>query len=236
VAIRARTLGRDGAPAPRPLALRRLGAATAAAIVVLAPWVVYNLTRFEHPVLLSSQLEATLAGANCEDTYAGEFVGGLTTTCMYGLDPNEDQSVTARILRARVRRFVGDNVERVPVVMAARVGRVLGVFRPAKQINVDVALEGRDRRLAWVMLGWSYVVTIGAVAGAVILRRRGRAVFPLLVPLATVLVTVAVTYGTNRFRATGETCLVVLAAVAVDALWRRASKGPGGPVPATGAG
>ena len=33
-----------------------------------------------------------------------------------------------------------------------------------------------------------------------------------------VLVSVALTYGTNRFRATGEAALAVLAAIALDAL------------------
>jgi hypothetical protein len=38
---------------------------------------------------------------------------------------------------------------------------------------------------------------------------------------AVVLVSTAVTYGTTRFRAAAETSLVVLAAVAADALWSR---------------
>jgi hypothetical protein len=38
---------------------------------------------------------------------------------------------------------------------------------------------------------------------------------------AIVIFTVLVTYGSNRFRAPAETSLVVLAAIAVDALWRR---------------
>jgi hypothetical protein len=38
------------------------------------------------------------------------------------------------------------------------------------------------------------------------------------------LVTVAATYGTNRFRASAETSLVVLAAVAIGAAWKRLSR------------
>jgi len=36
-----------------------------------------------------------------------------------------------------------------------------------------------------------------------------------------VLFTVALTYATDRFRASAETALAVLAGVAVDALWNR---------------
>jgi hypothetical protein len=46
-------------------------------------------------------------------------------------------------------------------------------------------------------------------------------VFPLVVLPAVVLFTVAVTYATDRFRASAETALAVLAAVALDAAWRR---------------
>ena len=63
---------------------------------------------------------------------------------------------------------------------------------------------------------------IAAIAGAVIVhRRRGPPVFPLVVVPGVVLFTVALTYATDRFHASAETALAVLAAVAVDALWQR---------------
>jgi 4-amino-4-deoxy-L-arabinose transferase-like glycosyltransferase len=199
--------------------------ATAIAVGVTLPWIAYNLTRFEHPVLLSSQLEATLAGANCDDTYEGRQLGLITSTCLGGLDPLADQSVNGRILRTRAREFVADHASRAPVVAAARVGRVLGVYRPGTQIDADVALEGRERPVAVAGLLTGYLLTIGAVAGAVVLNRRRTArLFPLLVLPAIVIVTVALTYGTTRFRASAETSLAILAAVAIDALWRRAKR------------
>lgn len=196
--------------------------ATVAAVAVTLPWVAYNLTRFEHPVFLSVQLEATLAGANCTDTYSGAQLGGLTSTCLAGIDVFEDQSVNARILRARVREFVGANLDRLPVVVAARVGRITGVFRPRAQLDLDAVLEGRERPVAVAATVGGAVATLLAIAGAVALRRRRRiAVWPLAILPGLVLLTVALTYGTNRFRAIGETSLLVLAAVAIDAGWRR---------------
>jgi hypothetical protein len=106
--------------------------------------------------------------------------------------------------------------------MAARVGRVAGVYRPAQQVDIDVFVEGRERPLAIAGLFAGYATAIAAIAGAVIVhRRRGPPVFPLVVVPGVVLFTVALTYATDRFRASAETALAVLAAVAVDALWQR---------------
>ncbi len=62
-------------------------------------------------------------------------------------------------------------------------------------------------------------MTLLAVAGAVLLRRRREAVFPLLAPVVTVLATCALFYAATRFRATAEGALCLLAAVALDAAW-----------------
>ena len=53
------------------------------------------------------------------------------------------------------------------------------------------------------------------------LRRRRAVVWPLLVPFALVTLISAFGYGTIRFRVPAEVSIVVLAAVAIDALWRR---------------
>jgi 4-amino-4-deoxy-L-arabinose transferase-like glycosyltransferase len=194
-------------------------AGISATLLVLAPWVIFNIARFDHPVYLSSQLDATLAGANCNDTYHGPTLGLVSSTCMPGdLDPHADQSTQAIELRRRFREFVGDNTSRLPAVVAARLGRVLGLYHPRAQIEVDNVLEGREHRVAWAGMISAYVLELGAIAGAIQLHRRRRVVYPLLVLPAIVLFTVALTYGTNRFRASGETSIVVLAAVAIDAL------------------
>ena len=190
---------------------------------------VYNLSRFDEPVWLSSQLEPTLAGANCVDTYRGPGLGFTSTTCLRDIEFDAEESRTARLLRSRTADFVGDNLDRVPVVVAARVGRVLGVYRPGQQIDLDVVFEGRERPVAVAALVGSYLVTGAAIVGAVLLRRRRTGpMFPLLVLPAIAIVTVALTYGTTRFRATAETSLAILAGVAlaaaVDAVRTRSSR------------
>jgi hypothetical protein len=69
------------------------------------------------------------------------------------------------------------------------------------------------------------IATPFAVAGAVVARRRGVRVWPLLVGVIGVVATAAVTYGNQRFRAVVEPSVVVLAAIALvaaaEALARR---------------
>jgi len=54
--------------------------------------------------------------------------------------------------------------------------------------------------------------------GFIVLRRRGKPVWILVAPLITVTATALLTYGSVRFRHSGELAIVVLAAVALDAL------------------
>lgn len=204
--------------------LARAGAATLVAMVLVAPWVGYNLARFRHPVFLSSQLETTLAGSNCDDTYYGRDMGLFTQNCLslYRLGPHEDESVSAQTLRKGATHYIRTHLRRAPVIAAARVGRVTGVYRVSQQIDLDVFVEGRERPLVIVGLLAGYVTAVAAIAGALVLRRRrGPPVFPLVAMPAVVLFTVALTYATDRFRASAETALAVLAAVALDALWQR---------------
>jgi hypothetical protein len=114
-------------------------------------------------------------------------------------------------------------MSRLPVVMAARVGRVTGLFRPKQQWDYDIYLEGRERPLATAALVNTYLIEIGAVAGIIVFAStRPRApLFPLLVLPTIVFFTVATTYGTNRFRASMETSLAILTAIAIDAAYGR---------------
>jgi hypothetical protein len=53
----------------------RIGAIAAAAIVLIGPWVGYNLVRFEKPVLLSNGLGPTLIGGSCDAAFYGSKIG-----------------------------------------------------------------------------------------------------------------------------------------------------------------
>ncbi len=202
--------------------LRWIGAATTATALVLAPWIVFNLTRFDRPVLLSSQFGGTLAVANCDDTYYGRFLGYWSLQCSVpvALEAHEDgldQSGQEARLRQHAIDYISDHKGRVPAVVAARWGRMVGVFRPGEYVDLEQLPEGRERWLAYSNLLSLWVVLALAVTGTLILRRRKAPLLPLVVAPLIVLIAVTIAFYNPRYRASAETALVVLAAVAIDA-------------------
>ena len=57
---------------------------------VIAPWTIYNSTRFVHPVLLSAQFDPLLASANCDSVYYGELQGYFDINCAHAI-ANKDR-------------------------------------------------------------------------------------------------------------------------------------------------
>ena len=213
--------GRGRAPWRRRLALLGVGAVAFSAIV--GPWVVFNLIRFDHPVILSENLGGTLATSNCDAVYYGDQVGYWNYFCgqrileEHGIGPYEFKGAADRILREEAFRYISEHKGRVPVVVAARMGRISGLYEPRQEAQLDVFLENTEQGVSDAGLVAYYLMAAAAIAGAVVLRRRREAVLPLLAPIVTVLVTVALFYAATRFRATAEGALCLLAAVAIDA-------------------
>jgi 4-amino-4-deoxy-L-arabinose transferase-like glycosyltransferase len=197
--------------------LERGALAGVVALVVTAPWVGANLVRFEHPATLSTQMGPTLEVGNCDETYHEPFLGAWSFACASTVD-SSDRSVLDRVTRERALTYVGDHLDRLPVVTAARLGRTWGVYSPLRQLDFDVFAEARPLPAARVGLGMYYLVALASVLGVVALRRRGVPSFPLTVWLLNVAITVVVFYGSTRFRAPAEPFLVVLAAVGADSL------------------
>ena len=104
--------------------------------------------------------------------------------------------------------------------MAARVGRVFELYRP------DPFTFGRP----WVrvlMLGGWYGLIPFAIAGALVLRRRRTTLLPIVATVAAVTTSVALTWGSLRFRVPVDVAFVVLGAVALDAVLPRSNRGRG---------
>ena len=119
---------------------------------------------------------------------------------------------------AIVLDYIGDHRDRLPAVVTARVTRTFALGHIDSQVHFDKFAEGRPLGASWAGVGMFYAVAVGAVAGAVILRRRGVPSFPLTSAVVNVLITAVAFYGSTRFRAPAEPALVLLGAVAVDAL------------------
>jgi len=213
-----------------------LGASVAAALVVIAPWTIYNTTRFQHPELLSSQFGPLLASANCDSTYFGQQQGYFDITCnaaidaAHGITVADDESQQDAVDRRAAFDYIRGHLGRLPTVEGTRLLRVVGLYHPTAYARADWYVEGRDPEwISFAALYTFWAVAPAALAGAVVLRRRARRradgpgdgappVFPLLAPVLVVVVTVLVTYASTRFRTTAEPALAVLAAVAIDAL------------------
>lgn len=149
-----------------------------------------------------------------------------------------DQAATTRSMR-----YYGDRVDDLPGIAAARVGRVMGVFRPAQTSNLEALVEGRELWQAWgALIGW-WVMAPLAVVGAVQLRGR-RPVWPFGAVAVLVVVVVAASLGIPRYRLGLDVVACVLAAVPL-AGWlatrwpsgfRRLGLDPGGWSPTPGLG
>lgn len=214
--------------------------ASVVAGLVLAPWVVPNLFRFDEPTTLSTQLGPTLDVANCDPTYSGPDLGSWSAACASESDAElkaqpdfatVDRSVLGNRLTDKALTYARDHADRLPVVVAARFGRAFGLYVPGSQLEFDRFAENRPMGWSQVGLGMYYVLAVASVAGVVVLRRRRVPSFPLVALVVSVAVTVVLFYGSTRFRAPAEPALVILAAVAVDALVRRLRHEPDPPSP-----
>lgn len=204
--------------APLGSARRRLlvaGTAVAATAVVVLPWTLYNLTRFQHPVIISTAQDTTLAGANCKLAYYGSGLGYWGEQCFDDiLARNLEESVAAQDMRSRALHYARHHVSRLPVVAAARFGREWGLVRPKQTVDADI-LENKPRSWSWVGYFSFFVVLAFGIAGAVRLWRRRVPIWPFVMTAVMVSVTAVVFYGNTRFRIPVEIAIVVLAAVAI---------------------
>lgn len=199
-----------------------LGGAALGLALVLLPWFAYNLTRFDRPVLLSDQLGVTLAAANCDSTYYTELIGYWNIRCVSGygapeVDEEFDRSEADRYLQQHAISYAREHVDRLPVVMANRVGRLWLLRDPVTQIRLEWYAEGRSARITEAAVFSMFLLAYLSFWGALELRRRRILVWPLVAVILSVTITSALVYGVNRFRAPAEVALVLLAAVAVDA-------------------
>jgi 4-amino-4-deoxy-L-arabinose transferase-like glycosyltransferase len=231
--------------------LQLLAATGGAAVLVMAPWLVHNLLRFEEPVLLSFGAGGVLPQANCDVTYDGPLLGYWDgKRCPFPDEemvpeffaPNPDPEVAAQqaieslgdqdeseIAREGLDRgldYINEHRGRAVVVAGARVGRIWGVFRPAQSINLDEQVEGRSRTASTVGLVVYYELVALSVAALVLLKRRGQPILPFISLALMVTVTAAVAIGITRYRMPAEVGLVILSGVAIDAAIRWVRREP----------
>jgi hypothetical protein len=219
-------------PMRRRLTCAGVGVVTV--LFILAPWVGFNLARFSHRVFISDDLGGTLAGANCRTSYHGQLLGFQDFACVTAIKPVPgDESAEDAHLSHVALHYIEGNVSRLPVVMAARVGRELGFYAPMQQLSFDALFSGRPLVPLEAGLYTYYGLLLGGVYGALVLRRRGITLVPFVGLLVETVATAMLFFGQTRYRAPLEMVLVVLAAVALDALVTRLAGAASGDAPQT---
>jgi hypothetical protein len=209
----------------------RIGLAVASgavALLVVSPWVIRNLTTFERPTFLSHDAGLSLASSSCHETFYGASLGWWSPECViYGHPPQHvDPSVADDYWRDQGLSYIGDHLDRFPVVALARVGRMWEVFRsgtPWGEIGNGQTLgfnivEGRSEKAARLALAQYWLMVPFSIAGFVVLWRRKVPVAPLLALPILVTIVAVYAFGNLRYRSIAEVALVTTAAVAVDAL------------------
>lgn len=213
----------------------RAAIALGLAVAVLLPWTIRNAVRFHTFVPVSNNVSTLVDGANCDATYRGPQIGLWRETFSQNANPNAPQAQAcfegfdiadphfdeARAARTHTRAgldYARDHVSSLPKVAAVRVLRTWALYAPRQQIDFE-SLEGRPR--AWQLRGtvMYWILVPFAIAGAVVLRRRRRLLWPLAATAITVTIVAAATYGQQRFRIAAEPAILVLGAVALDAVW-----------------
>jgi 4-amino-4-deoxy-L-arabinose transferase-like glycosyltransferase len=205
------------------------GAAVLAAVVPIAPWTIYNLGRFEEPVVLSTNGGNLLLLGNCPPTtYSGDQIGLADTTCLFQIGGRHRDFDRSQV-DAEARRVgldnMRDNLDRLPATILARNGRMLGVFRPGQTVEFAARWFGSATWpvWAWVTSFWALVPL--AVCGSILLRRSRTFQWPLVAPVIVVVLVVTVSYGEPRYHTPADLGIVVLAAVALNHLLAGASPG-----------
>jgi hypothetical protein len=195
--------------------MTRLAVATLATALPLVPWVAYNMSRFDESAYLSTGAGGTFADSSCDSVFYGPITGWWDNRCI--VEYAGDESVRDRLLRKHAFEYIGNHQTRLPFVVAVRVGRIWEVYRPVQTAQLDW-IEGRGRTTGKAALV-AYLATLAfASAGLMVLRARGRPLLPFVAIFVMVTITAGVFYGAVRFRVPADVALIVLAAVAIDAM------------------
>jgi hypothetical protein len=200
------------------------GAATAMALLVISPWTIHNLNRFEEPVLLSTNGGSLLLIGNCASTYGGQLMGFYDTRCIQqaigttrGLDRSQADVKARRAAFDNMR----DNLDRLPPTVLARHGRMLGVFRTTPTVEHVASWLGITSWPVWAWVTSFWLIGPLGVYGGMLLKRSRTFQWPLVAPVVVVVLVVTVGYGEPRYHTPADLGIVVLAAVALNHLIRR---------------
>ncbi|MEO6627953.1 MAG: glycosyltransferase family 39 protein [Aquihabitans sp.] len=209
--------------------LFHLAAAAMACVAVLAPWTVRNAVTFNHVVALSTNSDEVVVYANNPYAYGtadgGRFLGFWFYPWQDELrrqngEPPGDASDKALYWRQQGLAYARAHKDRLPVVVAARVGRAWNVYAPFQNASFD-QIDGKSRAVSVAGVWAWWAVLAGSIPALIILRRRKVTIIPFLALAGTVTLSAIYAYGGNRFRTPLDLAALVLTAVTIDAALRQ---------------
>ena len=205
---------------PRGRRLRAAALVVAGCALVVAPWLGRNWIVFDRPAPISTNVGGLLAGANCPRAYYGNAIGWWA--CLPRIDPawGRNEAVISSHLQSQAFDYAGDHAGRVPVVMAARLGRTFALYRPFQTASLESFYTDRDEGEVRAGMFAYYVLAVLGAYGLWTLRRR-RDAWLLVAPILLVVVVSLTSYGSFRFRLAADLAIVVSAAVALVELAAR---------------
>ena len=188
-----------------------------ASLIVIAPWVLWNQSRFSDSVYISTNDGLTLAGANCDSTYYND-IGSWDIWCAYetSIPKDADASVASALMRHDGLSYWNDHITRYPVVAASRIARVLSVGFIGSNNNA-ATFEGRPKWVSLLGVLQFWLIIFAAAFGLRKLANRiDQIILLVLLPMIVLVAMVANAYV--RFRLPAEVGLIVLAAIGLNHL------------------
>jgi 4-amino-4-deoxy-L-arabinose transferase-like glycosyltransferase len=220
--------------AERGRRLRTAALVCAATVAVCLPWCVRNSLEYDRLTLITTGDGSVIAGSNLPSTFHGpllgswDFRGMARSPAGRRTDPNE--AVQSERLRKQGVDYALDHVSRLPVVLAARIGRTweLYPFDPRERFDVAHDQFQHIRTLEYPAQLMLLAVWLLAIMGGVRLRRDRQPLWPLLVPVVLVTLISVLGHGDPRYRHAADVSLVILAGVGLAGMkgrpWPRLSR------------
>jgi 4-amino-4-deoxy-L-arabinose transferase-like glycosyltransferase len=214
--------------AERGRRLRTAALVSAATVAVCLPWCVRNTLEYDKLTLITTGDGSVVAGSNLPSTFHGPLLGSWDFRGMArspaGRQTDSNEAVQSERLRKQGVDYALDHVSRLPVVVAARIGRTweLYPFDPRQRFDLAHDQFQHVRTLEYPSQLMLLAVWLLAIMGAVRLRRDGEPVWPFLVPVVLVTLITALGHGDPRYRHAADVSLVILAGVGLAGMKGRA--------------
>ncbi len=206
----------------------------AGVLVLVGPWLIRNDVQLGGAVL-STQQGGTLEGSYCNQSFdpTSPTYGAFSGACSVALgafvvkyerppDPTTGWTEVAldRVLTSDAETYARQHLGQIPRVVVAREAATWGLdYSNDRIIAVD---EGRNTTVEELSFIFYWVLIPFVLIGLVVLARSSwRRLVIVMVPILVVMINVALTYGSTRFRVAAEPSLAVLAAVGIEAVAHR---------------